>query len=348
VFLKPSAVYPVARWIHTACVFWLLLGPSRALAAPCAPSHEIEAELGKIAVVVSSPSDFDQALAALAALRERYPNDLWVNQRYQDMVQQYGIEGHLRKLTEDYQVLSMQYPDDVMYSYLYARTLMGRNTSAAIQQMTEMVTDHPDFAPAHGALAEIYASPRFHDQSREEVERDRLLALCPGSRVQQRPSEIPAPSPLLDQAEGLLAQNADPDRVTAMAEQSVRDDEWRLQRIRPFDWYTVDYKRQVQRELQMKYWRLWSIEVRCYRRTGQLEKATVLLSVMDKRAALLRSNSDAVYWDAFATLAVLYEEGKQKEQATQKLKSMQDFLMTHPDTVRSAQLEELQRAADRL
>ena len=35
---------------------------------------------------------------------------------------------------------------------------MGRNTSAAAQQMTEIVADHPDFAPAHGSLAEIYAS----------------------------------------------------------------------------------------------------------------------------------------------------------------------------------------------
>ena len=58
-----------------------------------------------------------------------------------------------------------------------------------------------------------------------------------------------------------------------MAEQGIRDDEWRLQRIRPFDWYTVDYKRQTQRELQAKYWRLWSIEVRCYRRAGRPGKS---------------------------------------------------------------------------
>ena len=87
-----------------------------------------------------------------------YPNDLWVNERYQDAVQQYGIEGHVRKLTEEYQVLSMQHPDDPLYSYLYSRSLMGRNTPAAAQQMTEIVAEHPDFAPAHGSLAEIYAS----------------------------------------------------------------------------------------------------------------------------------------------------------------------------------------------
>ena len=115
-------------------------------------------------MVVTGPSDFDRALAPLLALRQRYPNDLWVNERYQDAVQQYGIEGHLRKLTEEYQVLSMQHPDEVMYSYLYARSLMGRNTSSATQQMTEIVASHPDFAPAHGSLAEIYASAAFRDE----------------------------------------------------------------------------------------------------------------------------------------------------------------------------------------
>ncbi len=54
---------------------------------------------------------------------------------------------------------------------------------------------------------------------------------------------------MIEQAESLLVQDGDPGRIAAMAEQGIRDDEWRLQRIRPFDWYTVDYKRQAQREL---------------------------------------------------------------------------------------------------
>ena len=128
-----------------------------------------------------------------------------------------------------------------------------------------------------------------------------------------------------------------------MAEQGIRDDEWRLQRIRPFDWYTVDYKRQAQRELQAKYWRLWSIEVRCYRRAGRQEKAAELLAVMDQRAASLHSDSDPVYWEALAALVRLYEEGNRKDMATQKLRSMQDFLAAHPDSRLSAQLENLQK-----
>jgi len=325
-------------------LFCTLLSPAWALGAPCGPSPEIRSQLEKITVAVSNPSDFDRSLAPLVVLRQHYPDDLWVNERYQDAVQQYGIEGHLRKLTEEYQVLSMQHPDDTTYSYLYARSLMGRNTPAATRQMTDIVTDHPDFAPAHGSLAEIYASAIFHDESKEKNERERFFLLCPAAEVRQRPTGLPEPSPLIDQAENLLTQNGDPDRIAAIAEQGIRDDEWRLQRIRPFDWYSVDYKRQAQRDLQAKYWKLWSLQVRCYRRAGLPEKAAVLLSTMDQRATSLHSSSDPTYWDALALLARLYEEGNQKDLATLKLKSMQDFLTAHPDPRRAAQLEDLQKS----
>lgn len=300
---------------------------------------------------MTSPSDFDRGLAPLVALRHRYPKDLWVNEHYQDAVQQYGIEGRLRKLTEEYQVLSRQHPDDVMYSYLCARSIMGRNTASAIQQMTEIVTQHSDYAPAHGSLAEIYSSAAFHDQEREKIERDRFLALCPESSapefgVQQRPAAFPEPSLLIDQAEALLKQHGDPDRIAGMAEQGIKHDEWRLQRIRPFDWYSIDYKRQTQRELQAKYWRVWAIQVRCDRAAGRTRKAAELLGTMEERAALLQKQSDPVYWDALATLAILYEEANQKDLAAQKLSSMQEFLTAHSDPQRAAQLAALRKLAE--
>ncbi len=345
--MKLSAVRSVSGYwpIQAGSVLWFLLAPLWAQGSPCGPSPEIRTQLEKATVVVRAPADFDRSLAPLFALRQRYPHDLWVNERYQDAVQQYGIEGHLRKLTEEYQVLSMQHPDEVMFTYLYARSLMGRNTSSAIQQMMEIIGDHPDFAPAHRSLAEIYSSAAFHDESKEKPERERFLALCPGFSLQPRPAALPDPSPLVDQAERLLSQHGDPDHIAAMAVQGIRADEWRLQHIRPFDWYSVDYKRQAQRELQAKYWRVWSIQVQCRRRAGQPEKAAELLAVMDQRAGALRSASDPLYWDALATLVRLYEEGNQKDLATRKLSSMGDFLSAHPDPRRAAQLEDLRKSA---
>jgi len=234
-----SAIHSVylRRSIPFLCVLLVLVTAAQGQGAPCGPAPAIRSQLEQVRVVVAGPADLESGLAPLLELRRRYPNDLWVNQRYQDAVQQYGIEGYLRKLTEEYQVLSMQHPDDAMYTYLFARSLMGRNTSSAIQQMTEIVAQDPEYAPAHGSLAEIYASAAFRDDLKEKIERERFLGLCPeasthGFGLRQLPSALPEPSPLIDQAEALLAQHGDPERVAAMADQGIRNDEWRLQRSR--------------------------------------------------------------------------------------------------------------------
>jgi len=323
--------------------FLVLVPTQQASATACEPSPEIRAELAKAANIAGDASDFDKNVGPLLILRQRHPHDLLVHELYQDAVQGYGIEGHLRKLTEEYQLLSMQHPDELMYDYLYARSLIGRNTPSAIQEITKLVVDHPDFAPGHRSLAEIYASPAFRNDEQDRVEQERFLQLCPGSTLQPRPGPLSKPSPLLDQAERLLAGNGDPDRIVAMARQGIRDDERRLQRIRPFDWYSLEYKRQSQRELQSKYWRMWSIEVRCDRRAGHPEKAAQVLAAMDQRAALLAGHSDPAYWGTLAVLARLYEEGNQGDSATQKLDSMRRYLAQHPDPRRAAEMEQLRK-----
>ncbi len=317
--------------------------PRKAWSAECSLSPEIRSELAKTSNLTALPSDFDSKVAPLLALRQRHPDDLLVHELYQDAVQRYGIEGHLRKLTEEYQILSMQHPDDLTYDYLYARSLMGRNTPAAIREITKLLEGHPNFAPGHRSLAEIYSAAAFRNDDKEKTEREHFLALCPGAILQQRPGPLPEPSPLVDQAERLLEQNGDPGHVTAMAQQGIRDDEWRLQRIRPFDWYSVEYKRESQRDLQEKYWKVWSIDVRCDRRAGHPERAAEVLAAMGQRAESLARHSDPAYWDAVATLVSLYEEGNQRDAATRELDSMQRFLIRHPDPQRTAQLEELRK-----
>jgi hypothetical protein len=311
--------------------------------AACELTSEVRAQLERASAAVTGPSDSDHNIGPFLALRQHHANDLLVHERYQDAVQRYGIEGHLRKLTEEYQVLLIQHPDSLMYEYLYAHSLIGRNTPSAIQQMTAISAEHPGFAPAHRSLAEIYGSDTFHDNDKATAERESFLALCPGSTLQVRPGALRQPSPLLDQAEHLLSGNGDPDRIATMALQAIREDERRLQRIRPFDWYSVDFKRQSQRELQAEYWRLWSLQVRCYRRAGQPRKATALLSLMDERATSLRRDSGSGYWEALAALVRLYAEGDQRDSANPRLGDMQEFLAQHPDPSRSKQLQELRQ-----
>ena len=83
----------------------------------------------------------------------------------------------------------------------------------------KLLAEHPDFAPGHGSLAEIYASDAFEDHEKERAERERFLRLCPGSVLQQRPGELPDPSPLVDQAERLLAGKDNPNRIARLRAQ---------------------------------------------------------------------------------------------------------------------------------
>jgi hypothetical protein len=327
--------------------FFLLLAISSTAAAEssfCGPRPEVRAELEKAAAItISDRSDFDQNIAAWQALRERYPNDLFVHENYQDAVQLFGVEGHLRVLTDEYQTLSSEHPGSLVYRYLFARSLIGRGTYPAIQEMNEIIAGNPEFAPAHRMLAGIYSTEVFRDVPKENAERERFLQLCPGTEVSEYPSRLPDSSPLIDRAEQLLAGSGDPDRIAELAEKGLKDDEWRLQHIRPFDWYSVEFKIENQRRLQAEYWRVWGIQVRCYRKADRFEKAAELLATMDQRALQLRAQPGSAYWDALVLLARLYGEENQREQAEEKIEVMRRMNAEHSDSIRAAQIVELQR-----
>ena len=182
---------------------FVLLGSATVFAGQplCGPAAGVRTELEKAARPVGDPSAFEQNVASFQALRERYPDDLFVHESYQDAVERHGIEGHLRQLTEEYQALALQHPGDLMYRYLSARSTIGRSTPSAILQMNEILAENPEFAPAHRTLAEIYGAAAFRNPEKEKSEREKLLALCPGAVIQQRPAPLPDPSPLIERAE---------------------------------------------------------------------------------------------------------------------------------------------------
>jgi tetratricopeptide (TPR) repeat protein len=307
----------------------------------CGPSAEIRRALEKAtATQVMKMNVFEQNVAPLEALKKEFPDNLFVHEEYQNAVQQYGVEGHLRALLAEYQVLSTEHPGDLMYRYLYVRSTIGRNTAAAIQELTTLLAEDPEFAPARESLAEIYASDAFGDHDKERAEEERFWQLCPGSRLVNLPRDLPPKSALWDQAEKVVSENGDPETAAAMAEQALREEEWRMQRIRPFDWYNVEFKRQSQWELRSSYWRMWNIQLRCARKRGDRAKADELLGNMEQRAASLDKHSDPLYWTAIFTMARLYAEGHQRQQALTKIQEMQHFLDAHPDVRRSSQLSQ--------
>jgi hypothetical protein len=154
------------------------------------------------------------------------------------------------------------------------------------------------------------------------------------------PRDLPPKSALWDQAEKVLSENGDPGTAAAMAEQALREEEWRMQRIRPFDWYDVEFKRRRQWELRSSYWRLWGIQVRRARKSGDQAKGNELLENMEQRTASLDKDSD-LYWTAIFMMARLYADDNEAEQALMKIQEMQSFLHAHPDVRRSSQFSQL-------
>jgi len=315
----------------------------------CGPTPEIQTEFQRAAAIAAAVADpfgaFDKA-APFLAVRDRHPDDLFAHERYQDAVNEYGIEGHLRLLHKQYKELDFKHPGDPKYHYLYLRTLAGRGTFGAIQGLYDLLANHPDFAPAHRTLAEIYSTDMFRDADKEKLERERYLAACPGGTFSHWPPPIPDPSPLIDQAALGFAEGASPEGVIAMTIQGLKEFEWRSQRVRAFDWYTPDFKRQDARDLRAQYWKAWPIQVRCYRKAGKTEDADQLLRLMNYRASLLLNAPEPDYWNALQTLARLYAEANQTERGNEKVAQMRKYLDAHPDRARAEEVEAIRKVIE--
>jgi hypothetical protein len=230
-----------------------------------------------------------------------------------------------------------------MYRYLALRAVVGRTTLEAIQGLDELIAAHPDFGPAHRTLAEIYGTEAFRDADKEKSEKTKFLALCPGGNFTRRPPPVPERSPLLDEAERLLAANGDPGRIIAMTTQGLQEFVWRSQRIRAFDWYSRDQKIERILETKEKYWQALPIQVRALRKAGRIAEANQALVRMEQRAALLRYQPGPLYWEALAAMVRLHAEDRRFEDARRELNEMRKVREEQPDASREHEFEALRR-----
>jgi hypothetical protein len=280
----------------------------------CQASPELGAEFqaaAKLAAAVQDPFAAFDRIAPFRAVRDEHPDNIFAHERYQDAVNEYGIEGHLRLVSKEYQALDFNHPGDPLYRYLYLRTLAGRRTPGAIQGLVELLSAHPDFVAAHRALAEIYSTGAFRDDTKAKAEKDHYLAVCPGAKFAQWPPAIPELSLLIQQAGSALA-GGDPRLAIELTIQGLKEFEWRSQRIRAFDWYALDYKVQDARDLRIHYWEAWEVQVGAYRLMHQDERAEQLFRAMAQRAARLAKTPGLEYRFAVETLARLNGETQPK------------------------------------
>ncbi|HXN56389.1 MAG TPA: hypothetical protein VN874_08985 [Myxococcales bacterium] len=136
--------------------------------------------------------------------------------------------------------------------------------------------------------------------------------------------------------------DGDPDGVRHQVERALQQDEWRSQRMRPFDWYTVADKKQAVQELQAEYWAGWRILVQHYRRIGKPDEANQLLSEMQQRLSLLQDDpSSRLFWPAAAILLELYSQGRQPEKIRETLAQIEASRGAGPDRKGMGKLSQL-------
>jgi thiol-disulfide isomerase/thioredoxin len=121
--------------------------------------------------------------AILSALLARYPDDIFVQARYQDFRRQglQASDAELDSLIKEYQERLAKHPDSPAFLYLYARTLVGVRTPEAEQYFEKALERAPDFARPHLEIARIHAYGRYRDLAKVQAHLEAFMKLCPAS-----------------------------------------------------------------------------------------------------------------------------------------------------------------------
>ena len=327
---------------HLAWLVVLAGTPSTSAAHFCEPSPEIARAIGEALAAVPEGASYQERMAPLQRLRDRFEHDLFVHVLYQDAIFEHGIEGHLREMLEQYLRLQMEHGGDPLYLYLAGRAFEGRGTRRAIAIMEQVLAVDPGFAPAHRTLAEIYGSGAFRDRKKERAARREFAAACPRSAIAKRPTPPPPHSTFFARLQETRLTPDQEEAIPAEVNRALLQDEWRALRIRLFDWYSAEYKEQVLHELQAEYWQAGRVRVRHYRRTGRDAQADELLADMEDRLLPLQRNRRAANFSLAARMVLgLYAEAKQRQKLRAALARLKKSLDEHPNPKRSAELERL-------
>ncbi len=172
----------VAQAIGAALLLIITSPPCRAQALdPCGPPPAVKTALDQLPSI-QSPDQTDwqyreKKLARLQALLKQYPGDLFVQRAYIDHM--YGPDRD--KVIEDYKARHQQHPNDPQISYLYALTLVARQSPQAIKLFNSALEKAPNFPWPLLSLAEIYAAPNFLDKEKASSHMKAFLAACPSA-----------------------------------------------------------------------------------------------------------------------------------------------------------------------
>jgi thiol-disulfide isomerase/thioredoxin len=146
-------------------------------AQPCEAPSEVKVAIE--AATLPPKASMDDRIAAAKKVREQFPEDYFAHRFYQELFVKQGLFS--QPIQEEYRTLLDAHPDDVTYLALYARTLKGTNTPAAIKLLDKILESQSDDAQAHLKLVEIYSAPAFRDDRKLAANAAAYFKACPSS-----------------------------------------------------------------------------------------------------------------------------------------------------------------------
>ena len=167
-----------------ACVVIFAAGRLRAQSSViCGPAPDVKAALDKLpSNQTPDQTDYQyQQLrrSTIQVLLEKYPSDVFVQRAYIRSMS-YPDEDH-DKVMAQYKALHEQHPNDSEVDYLFALTLVGRDSPQAIKLFSSALEKTPNFPWPHLQLVTIYSSPVFLDKEKAAANEKAFLDACPAA-----------------------------------------------------------------------------------------------------------------------------------------------------------------------
>lgn len=154
--------------------------PARAAGqpVPCEASPKVRKALRNLPQSTGdADADRTSRIGALKALLKRFPNDVFVHHRYQDIAM-YPTAKERDAVIAEYRALADRHPNDKLYAYLAARSVIGSNTKQVIPELDKLAANLP---PARLALVRIYQASGFKDNAKARAHLEAYIAACPAA-----------------------------------------------------------------------------------------------------------------------------------------------------------------------
>jgi thiol-disulfide isomerase/thioredoxin len=144
--------------------------------SPCQPSPEVAQALAALPPADDPDLKWEERVGPVRALLKRYPNDLFVQLRYQDAIlPHYWLADEFDRALALYRSI----PDKTLSQYLEARLLWHSQMRRSHETLNHLVETVPQFPWPHLTLVEMTEMPGNADAAAAEAHLGAFLNGCP-------------------------------------------------------------------------------------------------------------------------------------------------------------------------